>query len=203
MPFIAAPHSRGFTLIELLVVIFIASLTAGLLVINISFDTIEDQLKEEAQRLHALLNFAHEQSIIRAEEYGVRFHQTGYRFMILEDDLWIDLSTDRHLVSHELKNDMEIELFIEDIDVTLNDADDEAELIRQQEEILKNKKDNSIIDTDKKEEENLIKPQIFLLSSGELSPAFSCRIRIPGQDISAEVQGTINGDYELAKDDEE
>jgi len=188
--------ARGFTLIELLVVVFIISLTAGLMLVNISFDSTEDKIKLEAVRLQSLLRFAHEQSIIRAEEYGVRFHQTGYRFMTLEPEAeqWIELSSDRHLTSRELENDMEFELFIEDIEVTLNDAEDEAELIKQDQAESDNNKN---IDKEQK-----VKPQIFLLSSGELTPQFSSRIRIPGIDTTSEIQGTLNGEYKLVTPDE-
>jgi general secretion pathway protein H len=187
---------RGFTLIELLVVVFIISLTAGILLINISLGTTEDKIKQEAIRFQSLLRFSHEQSVIRAEEYGIRFHKTGYRFMTLEDELWVEMSTDRHLVAKELEDNMEFELYIEDIDVVLNDTEDEAHLIKEEQAELEEKKDNEI----KKEQK--IKPQIFLLSSGELSPDFISRIRIPGEDIYFDLQGTLNGEYKLTRSDE-
>jgi len=207
---------RGFTLIELLVVVFIISLTAGILLINVSFGTAEDKIKEEAVRIQSLLRFAHEQSVIRAEEYGVRFHQTGYRFMTLVKDRWIDLTTDKYLTVRELENNMEFELFIEGIDVTLNSASDEARLIKEQQEEEKNNLINSKLNSDNNYpddinnannianniEEQKIKPQIFLLSSGELTPDFSARIRIPGEDIYLDIKGTLNGQYKLVKSDE-
>lgn len=216
---------RGFTLIELLVVIFIVSLTAGMFLINITLGTVEDEIEEEALRLQSLLRFAHEQSIIRAEEYGLRFHQTGYRFMKLDDEQWHELNSDRHLTSHEFDNEIEIELYIEDIEVTLNDSQKEAELIKkaQDEAIKKASRDPSDIEfgdqeTDyqtgsltnyqrvkeeqEKDIESEIKPQIFLLSSGELIPEFNSRIRIPGVDFYLEIQGTVNGEYTLVKADD-
>ena len=216
MPSFFPSSSRGFTLIELLVVVFIISLTAGFLLINVSFDSAEDKIKEDANRLMSLLRFAHEQSIIRAEEYGLRFHQTGYRFMTLEKEEWIELSSDRHLTSYELENNMEFELYIEDIEVVLNDAEDEAELIKQEQEALKNNADSNenesliedihpteiINENESENEESKMKPHVFLLSSGELSPAFSVRIRIPGIDVYSELKGSINGEYEILKADE-
>ena len=200
MSFNISTSPRGFTLIELLVVVFIISLTAGLMLVNISFDSTADKIKLEAVRLQSLLRFAHEQSIIRAEEYGVRFHQTGYRFMILQYDdennneQWIELSSDRHLTSRELENDMEFKLFIEDIEVTLNDTEDEAELIKQDQLQLENSSTH--------DEQQKTKPQIFLLSSGELIPGFISRIRIPGIETYYEIQGILNGEYKLVMSDE-
>ena len=191
----ASPKQQGgFTLIELLVVAFIISLTAGMLLVNISFGSAQDKIKKEAIRLQSLLRFAHEQSIIRAEEYGIRFHQTGYRFMILENETWIDLSTDRHLTSAELKDNMELELFIEDTEVTINNADEEARLIEESQSKIVDEVTNSDIKP--------IKPQVFLLSSGELSPEFSSRLRIPGEDIYFDVQGSLNGQFNVTNSNE-
>lgn len=222
------PSSRGFTLIELLVVVFILSLSAGVLLINISFGSIEDEIKQETIRLQHLLRFAHEQSVIRAKEYGVRFHQTGYRFMTFEKNLWIDLVSDRHLTARELENDMEFEIYIEGVDIALNSARKEAELIKEQQDeeeernesnddtatnpylnvdpdniysnhnYIKNPNQNNVDVV----EEQKIKPHIYLLSSGELSPGFVGRIRIPGEDIYFDIKGTPNGVYELVKPDD-
>ena len=188
------------------VVVFIISLMSGLLVINISFGSYEDKIEEETSRLQTILRFAHEQSIIQSVEYGLRFHQTGYRFMTLEDDHWIDLSSDRHLTAREFENDMQLELVIEEVEVSINTANQETELIKDQaaaeKAILEIDPDTSENISSFDDQEQTIKPQIFLLSSGELSPDFSVRIRIPGEHISFEIQASINGEYKIIKSDD-
>ena len=114
--------------------------------------------------------------------------------MTLENETWIDLTSDRHLTSLEFENDIEVELYIEDIEVSLNDAEDEARFIKESQSALDN---DQSIDIDKK-----VKPQIFLLSSGELSPEFSSRIRSPGVDFYIDVLGTLNGQFKLVDSNE-
>lgn len=180
-------HASGFTLLELLIVAVIISVTASLFVISVSFNSPEDDLKEETRRLYSLLKFAHDQSIIRSEEYGLRFNQQGYRFMTLdEDEKWIDVVEDRHLRERRLPENMRIELIIEKTEVELNDYEDENDLVSSEDEEIRKK----------------IKPQVFLLSSSELTPEFVTRFRFAGIDKSFEIQANLNGKYELIDTDE-
>jgi len=99
--------ANGFTLFELLVVIAIISVSfAVFMTVNFSFGSAEDRIRKEADRLHLLVSFAHEQSVIRAEEYGLRFHQHGYQFMqyLVEEDTWIDLRSEERRVGKECRS---------------------------------------------------------------------------------------------------
>ena len=177
---IKAKTANGFTLFELLVVIAIISISfAVFMTINFSFGSAEDRIRKEANRLHLLASFAHEQSVIRAEEYGLRFHQHGYKFMqyLIEEDRWIDID-DKILSAKQLPDELELELAIEQVDIILDDKP---------------------AATDNSDPEIKIKPQVFLLSSGETTPDFIARMSIPGIDISFEVHGTTDGKYELKK----
>lgn len=170
---------RAFTLIELLVVVsIIAIVFSTFIMLGFSFSNPEDALRAEIQRLHARLQFAHEQGVMRNEEYGVRFNQQSYRLMRYENDKWVDLDTDKLLSPHVLPDNMQIDLALEGIDAIVSKSDDDP----------------------KKDPEKEIKPQIFLLSSGETSPDFEVRIRISGADLSKAVHGDISGQYELVKD---
>lgn len=173
-------RQQGFTLFELLVVIIIISIMFTLyLSINFSFGSIEEKIHKEASRLQLLLTFAHEQSVIRAEEYGVHFQPQGYRFMqyISEEDSWVDLD-DRVLTAKELTDHMELELSVEQTEIILDEVETGSEL-------------------ETGDEAEKIKPQVFLLSSGETTPEFIARFFIPGVDTSYEIHGAINGSYEL------
>jgi len=68
---------------------------------------------------------------------------------------------------------MEIELEIEQIEVLVEE--DSA-------------------DTDKQGEEKP-DPQVFILSSGEITPDFSVRLVMPGVETSYIVSGTVNGEH--------
>ena len=162
-----------------MVIAIISVSFAVFMTINFSFGSAEERIRKEADRLHLLLSFAHEQSVIRAEEYGLRFHQHGYQFMqyLVEEDTWIDLD-DKVLGTKKLADDIELELAIEQVDIILDDKP---------------------AATDNNNPEIKIKPQVFLLSSGETTPDFIARLSIPGIDTSFEIDGTTDGKYALKK----
>ncbi|HEY9049912.1 MAG TPA: type II secretion system minor pseudopilin GspH [Gammaproteobacteria bacterium] len=179
-----APFTRknGFTLIELLVVISIISIAFTVLItLTYSFSNPTDAIKQEAQRLQQLLIFAQEQSVIRGEEYGLRLNESRYRFMRFEEEKWIDIAGDNLLYPRQLPDNMRLVLLIEKLDVVL-DEEDEQPVVNQ------DNADNP---------ENQIKPQVFLLSSGEVTPDFSIRVRLAGFDPFYEIIGNANGEIKL------
>jgi len=200
-------RSRGFTLVEILVVVTIISISVGFMVINISFGGNEKVVEEEIIRLQQLLNFAHEQSVIRSREYGIRFYETGYRFFVLneEKDTWEDLTKDKLLRSRSLPEPLELELYIEETQVELlasRDEEPEPEAKDgEEEEEEKNKLASAAsglqlanqapedIDAD------TIKPQVFILSGSELTPPFQVRIRVPGSEIEQTLEGLTQGEF--------
>ena len=183
-----APFTRknGFTLIELLVVISIISIAFTVLItLTYSFSNPTDAIKQEAQRLQQLLIFAQEQSVIRGEEYGLRLNESRYRFMRFEEEKWIDIAGDNLLYPRQLPDNMRLVLLIEKLDVVL-DEEDEQPIVNQ------DNADNP---------ENQIKPQVFLLSSGEVTPDFSIRVRLAGFDPFYEIIGNANGEIKLQASD--
>ena len=193
-------HSRGFTLIELLVVVVIISISVGYVVVNISTGSAEEQLEEEIIRLQQVLRFAHEQSVVRSEEYGVRFYETGYRFMVYDElnDSWVDIAKDKLLRSRMLPEQVELDLYIEQSPVTLLESpkDDPKAKNENLASAASNIKDANQPEVDP------ILPNIFLLSSSELSPPFEVRLRIPGNKIEEALQGLPQGEYNRVTDDE-
>ncbi|RDH82422.1 MAG: type II secretion system protein GspH [endosymbiont of Galathealinum brachiosum] len=205
--FVYRPNNQhqGFTLIELLVVIVIISISIGFVVVNISSGSKEELAEEEILRLQQILRFAHEQSVIRSEEYGVRFYETGYRFMRFneENDNWIDINKDRLLRSRMLPEPLELDLYIEQIPVDILESQkDDPEIKQPAEEENALASAASNIDNNKLPEEEQIKPQIFLLSSSELTPQFEVRLRIPGSEIEEHLEGLPQGEYKRVSPDE-
>ena len=185
---------RAFTLIELLVVVSIIAIAfSAFIMLGFSFSNPQDALRAEAQRLHARLQFAHEQGVMRGEDYGVRFNEKSYRLMRYDPkEKWLDIDNDKLLLPHQLPDNMRIQLELEGITAVITESDDD-----------KKKAAESRPDQEsdpKPDPEQEIKPQVFLLSSGETSPDFEVRIRISGSDLSKAVHGNINGQYELVKD---
>ncbi len=194
---------RGFTLIELLVVVVIISISIGFVIVNISTGTDEELVEEEITRLQQILRFAHEQSVIRTEEYGVRFYETGYRFMRFDEftDSWVALDKDKLLRSRNIAESIELDLYIEQTPVEIFESQkDEPKIKKQKQSKLTTAASNSQIK--KPARKNIIKPHVFLFSSSELSPPFEVRMRIPGTDIEAHLEGLPQGEYKRPQIDE-
>lgn len=200
-------NARGFTLIEILVVVVIISISIGVVIVNISTGGAEQTAKEEVIRLQQLLRFAHQQSVIRAEEYGVRFYRTGYRFMKYDEEnkTWDDINS-KLLRYRSLPEPFEIDLYLEQIPVELLDsADDDPEIEPEEENKLATalSSDASNINIKANEEaKKKIKPQVFLLSSSELEQPFELRIRIPGDDVEEHLEGLPQGEYKRVLDND-
>lgn len=162
--------SRGFTLLELLVVIVIVAILFTLSVFSIRGSSPEDLIQEEARRLDRLLQLALEEAVLKGEEYGLEFSTHSYRFLMLdENNNWQIIETDRLLRERTLPQEMEVELVIEQIDVVVDDNEDS--------------------------DEDKLKPQVFLLSSGEITPEFAARFIIPRVETSYLVEGSFDGQH--------
>jgi general secretion pathway protein H len=166
-------QDRGFSLLELLVVIVIISILFTFTTLAIRGTSPEELIETEAQRLDRLLQLALEEAILKGQEYGLEFKTDRYRFLLYFENTWQPLDNDDLLRERQLPENMELELEIEQIDVLVEE--DSA-------------------DTGKEDEERP-DPQVFLLSSGEITPDFSVRLVMPGVETSYIVSGTINGEH--------
>jgi len=203
-----AQNHKGFTLIEILVVIVIISISIGLVVVNISTGGAEEKAEQEIIRLQQLLRFAHQQSVIRSQEYGVRFYTTGYRFMQFDEESqqWADIQKDRLLRSRAIPEPLELNLYIDQLSVDIPDNTDEDPVIEPTNENLTA---SSVLPGNTASqvalnvaEADKIKPQVFMLSSAELSPAFEILLRVPGSDIEERLVGLPQGEYNRVLDED-
>ncbi len=192
---VAAHRSRGFTLIEILVVIVIIAISVGVVVVNFSGDSNAEAAKLEIMRLQQRLRFAHQQSVVRAEEYGIRFYNSGYRFLRFDQDNedWIELPNDKILKRHLLPPPLEIELYIEQVRTSIPESFDDDPEPRQTNSALPS---GDLLDQQEK-----LRPHVFLLSSAELTPAFELIIRVPGSEIEEQLNGLPQGEYHYVSED--
>lgn len=157
---------RGFTLVELLVVIVIISIMLGYLVVSIGSDGPDKLLKNEANRISTLIQMASEQALLQRNELGLYIGEEQYQFFQLRDGEWAPLSD---IIFRERTPSESIQLEL----ITVNAAPPP--------EI---------------EEEDKIIPQIFLLSSGEVTP-FELEIKDDGLEEYYTLIGTETGDITL------
>jgi len=181
-------RQRGFTLLELLVVVVIVAILFTYTTLAIRSDSPEDVIKKEAQRMERLVQLALEEAILRGEEYGVEIFIDGYRFLRFTENQWQPINGDKVLRQRELPLEMEMEVRLEDTEITIDPSSDA---------MSEQKLDLNIgaeLGSDSKEDDKKkTKPQIYLLSSGEITPEFDVRFYILGVEDSYFVQGFFDG----------
>jgi type II secretion system protein H len=179
-------------LIELIIVIVIVGIMASLTTINLS-DNKQELLQTEAKRFQALFVLARQESVLQSRHLGMRFFQGGYQFyQMLEPEETKDsqLETDKSrgnndrlsnngdeeedekpkwqnlqdniLRPRNLPDSLFSQLYLEGISVELSSAKTSKPAIENRLSVSE-----------------AIKPQIFLLSSGE-NTAFEYQLNYSG-----------------------
>ena len=138
-----AQNQKGFTLIEILVVMVLLGLLSGVAVFTLGSGKQQRELANEAQRLHALLRMASEEAILSNSEIGFSIDEDGYEFLEYDDE---ELTWSGSKVSVLKSRSLPEWLAIE---------------FRTEGEELK------VLG---KDEDELKKPDMMLLSSGEVTP---------------------------------
>ncbi len=174
----------GFSLLELLVVVVVVAILFTYTTLAIRSDTPEDLLKKEAFRLERLVQLALEEAILRGEEYAIEVHQNGYRFLRFTANQWQPLANDKILRARDLPLDMELEMRLEETEIVIQPASGNKASANVDPDEQTGNEDNDIEE---------LKPQIFLLSSGEITPEFDIRFYVLGVETSYIVNGLFDG----------
>jgi len=137
-------------LLELLVVIVIVGIIVA--IATISFAPRDQTLEKNADRLRALTLLAADEALMQGQEMGLTFFPGGYEFAVLDptEGIWVRMTADEMFYPRQLDERLEMDLFIEDQQILLETGEPPAA--------------------------EDYEPQIFLLSSGEITP-FSVRFR--------------------------
>lgn len=132
-----SPRNRGFTLLEVMVVLVLIGIITSFAVLSTGGGQ-NDRLATEARRLAALIELTHQEAILRSEQRGARFTETGYAFSVLDDNgEWQPADDSSLLNRYQLPAGLTLQLQVEGRPADL-----------------------------KKDQESLT-PQVLLLSSGE------------------------------------
>jgi general secretion pathway protein H len=147
-----ANYSKGFTLIEILVVMVLLGLLSGVAIFTLGSGKLQRELEVEAQRLHTLLRMASEEAILSNSEIGFLIDDDHYEFLQYDDEkqTWASSS------------------------VSVLKARDLPEWLAPE---FQREGRAKILGKDSSGAEESKKPDMMLLSSGEVTP-FSIILRV-------------------------
>ena len=177
--FVFTPHAsrltpHGFTLLEILVVVLLMGIMATFAVLSIGSRALDDRLDTEARRLNELMALAADEAVLQGVELGFIYTPDGYAFLIQKDGEWIPVPDFESLRPRTLAEPFYLELRVEDRPVPPRNLDDEDEKL---------------------------KPQVMLLSSGE-STGFSLRVRARDFGVYFQLDGDALGRLKLERKDQ-
>jgi len=183
----------GFTLLEVMLVLLIMGLATGAVVLSYSGENGQDLLKKQTQRLQVVFNMASDYAVLNQRQLGLRVEDknNSYYFMYLDEEQeWQKLDIDTTFAEHQLPDLFSLELSLTGLPWETEDNFFSSGVFDEELSVS-----NDGVDIGNEEEIKLDPPQIFIFSSGEITPfsitlayepAFSNELptyfRIDGQD---------------------
>ncbi len=162
----------GFTLVEVLVVVLVIGLLFGVAILAVNPGSRDARLEREATRLWRLLSLAAEESLLQSREYGIRVADSGYAFYAFNAGEWQAVAGDKRLREREFPEFVRPEVEIDGLRIVLDETPVSG------------------------------KPQIMMLSSGELIPDFAIYLRDRETDRSYRLAPSDEMDVAMQLEDE-
>lgn len=154
-------RTQGFTLIEILVVLVIISIITAVAVLSLGSLDGNPASKQAAQQLADLTSLVSQQAVMRGQQYGLLVAPHSYTFLLYDGQNWSPVQDDDLLRERHIESSVTLALQLEGTPIVLPTDNQQTS--------------DSDVDTGKQE----LKPQIMLLSSGEITPF---RITVSGND---------------------
>ncbi len=151
-------NSRGFTLIEVMLVVVVIGFLLNIIVANITSSPVEDKLEQHSNRFAALFNLASEYSLLNNIELGLYVEENSYTFLAFDGMRWVPVPKADSFTLQQFDPPFSISLTLDELEI------DEQMLIDQS-MFAEFEQEQAFED-----EEELIYPQVFILSGGDISP---------------------------------
>ena len=191
---------RGFSLLELLVVVVIIGILATMMTLSLGVTGGDRELERDVERLQALITLASEDALLQGRELGITFIEDGYEFALLDPDenRWVRLQNDPVLRSRTLDEGVELVVEIENREVRLQTRDEFDDQFQDADEESDAPDDDDTSPFRGRNNEFL--PQIFIFSSGEISPPFEARMRREFQNLVLVLAAEADGSLEITRE---
>lgn len=173
---------RGFTLLEVMLVLLLVGLLTSVVALNLGGRSSQQQIQQEVLRFMQAFQFVAEQAQLQQQEWGLVVANEGYAFAYYSADGWQLAQQPAITRQYALPEGMSLQLELEGL------PGDEFNLLSQlswQQETddrWQNAQDNA---------KKTPFPQVFILSSGEISPfrlnfVFDARIEATQQRVGTD-----------------
>lgn len=106
----ARKTQRGVSLVELLIVLSIIAMVAGVVIINAP--PARSELRDDADRIAAQLDFAVQEAITSGALIGILLEETGYSFYLYRRGEWRETGS-RHLAGARFGSDYAVSINLE------------------------------------------------------------------------------------------
>lgn len=175
--------ANGFTLIEILVVVIIIATITGIALLSINLIGDDRELATERKRLATLIELAQDEAMMQGREFGLELMTSTYRFVEFDPftTRWSEVVGDEMFRTRQMPQDVELELYVEDKRIVLENEPQSIEESDENEPSLTAK---------------TYAPHIFLFSSGE-STAFEIRLTRLLNEQQLALRGDVFGELEL------
>jgi general secretion pathway protein H len=177
---------RGFTLLEVMVVLVLIGIIFSFAVLSVSRNDQDEVMKRETRRLATLIDMANNEAVIRGQELAIHFTRDGYAFLVLQPEGWKELPDDPLLKPHKLPAGFSVRIEVEGDPPGLGQKETgDAPGLGQQ---------------DKKIADDTLTPQVYILSSGEMTP-FSATLQAEHNRVRYHLTASMLGklDWEAEK----
>jgi len=189
-------NARGFTLLEvMLVLLLMGMISVGVVMTLPNSGGVSQGSEWQAQRFRTLLQLAEDRALTFNAELGIQFNQQSYNFVAYDfsEKKWLPLQDSRINGFVELPDNITAEYSLGD--------NIWGELSKAQTEQGNNDfvESSYLVNIDGQEQQITYKPQVFIMSSGEVTP-FNYQFSNSEQDqYSVTVKVMMSGQIELVE----
>lgn len=175
----------GFTLLELMLVIVMIGIIASAVVLNFSAQSAQEQLDKEATRFQQVFQFIAETAQLQQQEWGLVVREDRYAFVFYDQtqNLWQWAPQPVAAVEHQLPDGMQLQLELEGLPRA------EQNLLSQ----LEWEQEEQSSDPEQEKVRPPL-PNVFMLSSGEISPF---RLMFQAKEDLQQLQVQIGTDFSI------